>query len=152
MKPMKKIHKNIFILATLFFLTNLTFSNSMAANVEVEMLNKQGKESMVYSQKITRINVGDSISWKATTKGHNVEFIKGGVPEGVKKFKSKFNKDADYTFNIPGIYAYWCTPHKTMGMIGFVVVGNDKSNLEAIKKVRFSGKSKKLAKELINSL
>ena len=152
MKPMKKIHKNIFILATLFFLTNLTFSNSMAANVEVEMLNKQGKESMVYSQKITRINVGDSISWKATTKGHNVEFIKGGVPEGVKKFKSKFNKDADYTFNVPGIYAYWCTPHKTMGMIGFVVVGNDKSNLEAIKKVRFSGKSKKLAKELINSL
>jgi|TARA_B100001758_G_C18195133_1_gene496731 pseudoazurin len=149
---MKKIHKNIIILVTLFFLTNLTFSNSMAANVEVEMLNKQGKESMVYSQKITRINVGDSISWKATTKGHNVEFIKGGVPEGVKKFKSKFNKDADYTFNVPGIYAYWCTPHKTMGMIGFVVVGDDKSNLEAIKKVRFSGKSKKLAKELINSL
>ena len=149
---MKKTHKNIFILATLFFLTNLTFSNSMAANVEVEMLNKQGKESMVYSQKIIRINVGDSISWKATTKGHNVEFIKGGVPEGVKKFKSKFNKDADYTFNVPGIYAYWCTPHKTMGMIGFVVVGDDKSNLEAIKKVRFSGKSKKLAKELINSL
>ena len=152
MKPMKKIHKNIFILATLFFLINLTFSKSMAANVEVEMLNKQGKESMVYSQKITRINVGDSISWKATTKGHNVEFIKGGVPEGVKKFKSKFNKDADYTFNVPGIYAYWGTPHKTMGMIGFVVVGDDKSNLEAIKKVRFSGKSKKLAKELINSL
>ena len=152
MKPMKKIHKNIFILTTLFFLANLTFSHSMAANVEVEMLNKQGKESMVYSQKITRINVGDSISWKATTKGHNVEFIKGGVPEGVKKFKSKFNKDADYTFNVPGIYAYWCTPHKTMGMIGFVVVGDDKSNLEAIKKVRFSGKSKKLAKELINSL
>tara|TARA_B100000945_G_scaffold109570_1_gene86792 strand:+ start:104 stop:553 length:450 start_codon:yes stop_codon:yes gene_type:complete len=149
---MKKVHKNIFILVTLFFLTNLTFSNSMAANVEVEMLNKQGKESMVYSQKIIRINVGDSVSWKATTKGHNVEFIKGGVPEGVKKFKSKFNKDADYTFNVPGIYAYWCTPHKTMGMIGFVVVGDDKSNLEAIKKVRFSGKSKKLAKELINSL
>ena len=149
---MKKIHKNIFILTTLFFLANLTFSHSMAANVKVEMLNKQGKESMVYSQKITRINVGDSISWKATTKGHNVEFIKGGVPEGVKKFKSKFNKDADYTFNVPGIYAYWCTPHKTMGMIGFVVVGDDKSNLEAIKKVRFSGKSKKLAKELINSL
>ena len=124
----------------------------MAANVEIEMLNKQGKESMVYSQKIIRINVGDSVSWKATTKGHNVEFIKGGVPEGVKKFKSKFNKDADYTFNVPGIYAYWCTPHKTMGMIGFVVVGDDKSNLEAIKKVRFSGKSKKLAKELINSL
>tara|TARA_B100000029_G_C17470771_1_gene921889 strand:+ start:637 stop:1086 length:450 start_codon:yes stop_codon:yes gene_type:complete len=149
---MKKIHKNAFILTILFFLTNLTFSNSMAANVEVEMLNKQGKESMVYSQKIVRINVGETVLWKASSKGHNVEFIKGGVPQGVEKFKSKFNKDVEYKFDIPGIYAYWCTPHKTMGMIGFVVVGNDKSNLESIKKLRFSGKSKKLAKELFNSL
>tara|TARA_E500000331_G_scaffold308822_1_gene314523 strand:- start:449 stop:898 length:450 start_codon:yes stop_codon:yes gene_type:complete len=149
---MKKVHKNVFILTILFFLTNLTFSNSMAANVEIEMLNKQGKESMVYSQKIARINVGESVLWKASSKGHNVEFIKGGVPEGVEKFKSKFNKDVEYKFDIPGIYAYWCTPHKTMGMIGFVVVGDDKSNLEEIKKLRFSGKSKKLAKELFNSL
>ena len=149
---MKKVHKNVFILTILFFLTNLTFSNSMAANVEIEMLNKQGKESMVYSQKIVRINVGESVLWKASSKGHNVEFIKGGVPEGVEKFKSKFNKDVEYKFDIPGIYAYWCTPHKTMGMIGFVVVGDDKSNLEDIKKLRFSGKSKKLAKELFNSL
>ena len=69
-----------------------------------------------------------------------------------KIFKSKFNKDTQYTFNIPGIYAYWCTPHKSMGMIGFVVVGGDKSNLDAIKEIRFSAKSKKIAPDLINSL
>ena len=51
-----------------------------------------------------------------------------------------------------GIYAYWCTPHKSMGMIGFVVVGNDKSNLEDIKKLKFYGKSTKIAEALINSL
>ena len=144
--------KNIAILTVAFFLTNVTFSTSFAATVEVEMLNKQDKERMVYSQKIVRINVGEKIIWKATSKGHNVEFIKGGVPQGVKKFKSKTSKDADYTFDVPGIYAYWCTPHKTMGMIGFVIVGDDKSNLEVIKKLRFSGKSKKLAKELFSSL
>ena len=116
------------------------------------MLNKLGKEHMVYSQKIVNIEVGDTVFWKAKTKGHNVEFIKGGTPEGVEKFKSKINKDAEYKFNIPGIYAYWCTPHKGMGMIGFVVVGNDKSNLEAIKKIKFMGKSKKIAQELISSL
>ena len=37
-------------------------------------------------------------------------------------------------------------------MIGFVVVGNDKSNIEAIKKIRYSAKSKKIAPDLINSL
>tara|TARA_B100001250_G_C19717182_1_gene752049 strand:- start:785 stop:1219 length:435 start_codon:yes stop_codon:yes gene_type:complete len=140
--------KNIIFLVILSFLT----SNSFAAEVTIEMLNRLDKESMVYSKKIVRIEVGETVFWKATDKGHNVEFIKGGVPSGVSKFKSKFNKDVDYNFTIPGIYAYWCTPHKNMGMIGFVVVGDDKSNLEAIKKIRFSAKSKKIAPELINSL
>ena len=127
-------------------------TNSMAANETVEMLNKLEKDSMVYSKKIVRINVGDTVFWKATDKGHNVEFIKGGIPEGVEKFKSKFNKDTEYKFSVPGIYAYWCTPHKNMGMIGFIVVGDDKSNLEEIKKIRFVAKSKKIAPDLINSL
>ena len=136
------------VLVTLFFVPNL----AMAADVTIEMLNKQGKESMVYSQKIVNVNVGDTVFWKATTKGHNVQFMKGGVPDGVEKFKSKMNKDTEYTFTVPGIYAYWCTPHKSMGMIGFVVVGGNKSNLEAIKALKFFGKSKKIAPDLISKL
>ena len=126
--------------------------NVFAADQTIEMLNKQGKESMVYSQKIVRVNVGDTVFWKSTDKGHNVEFIRGGVPEGVDKFKTKYNVDVEYKFTIPGIYAYWCTPHKNMGMIGFVVVGDDKSNIDAIKAIRFMAKSKKIAPDLINSL
>ena len=141
---MKKITLFLFIL----FISQPSFS----ADQTIEMLNKLDKEFMVYSQKIVNIEVGDSVLWRATTKGHNVEFIKGGVPEGVEKFRSKLNKDVQYKFEIPGIYAYWCTPHKGMGMIGFVVVGNDKSNLENIKKIKYQGKSKKIAQELINSL
>ena len=121
-----------------------------AEDTTVEMLNKLGKRSMVFSQEIVRINSGDTVFWKATDKGHNVQFIsKGGVPEGVEKFKSKIGKDTEFTFTIPGIYAYLCVPHKTMGMIGFVIVGDDLFNLEAIKKVKYIGKSKKIAKNLI---
>ena len=127
-------------------------TNVSAADVTLEMLNKLDKESMVFSEKVVKINVGDTVFWKATDKGHNVEFIKGGTPDGVEKFKSKYNVDTEYNFTIPGIYAYWCTPHKGMGMIGFVVVGGDKSNLDSIKAIRFMGKSKKIAPELINSL
>ena len=143
--------KTIKILITAFILLFFT-SSSFAADVTIDMLNKLGKESMVYSKKIARVNVGDTVTWLATSKGHNVEFIKGGVPEGVEKFKSKYNVDTEYKFKIPGIYAYWCSPHKNMGMIGFVVVGGDKSNLDAIKKIRFSAKSKKIAPDLINQL
>jgi pseudoazurin len=144
--------KKIAILITALFSVISLNSNSFAADATVEMLNKQGKESMVFSQKIVKINVGDKVFWKATNKGHNVEFIKGGVPEGVDKFKSKYNKDVEFKFDVPGIYAYWCTPHKSMGMIGFIIVGEDKSNLDNIKSIRYSGKSKKLAPDLINSL
>ena len=148
---MTNIIRKFAILVTILFSVVFLSTTTFAANATVEMLNKQGKESMVFSQKIVKINVGDKVFWKATSKGHNVEFIKGGVPEGIKKFKSKYNKDIEFKFDVPGIYAYWCTPHKSMGMIGFVVVGEDKSNLDAIKSIRYSGKSKKIAPDLINS-
>ena len=140
--------KHFFLIISIVF---FSFA-SLAETLEIEMLNKLGKEHMVYSKKIVNIEVGDVVYWKSTTPGHNVEFIKGGFPEGVEKFKSKISKDAQYKFEIPGIYAYWCTPHKGMGMIGFVVVGNDKSNLENIKKIKYYSRSKKIAPDLINSL
>ena len=140
----KVLFKIIFIL----FLINPAYSSDQS----IDMLNKSGKEINVYSKKIVNVDVGDTVFWKSVNPGHNVEFIKSGIPEGVEKFKSKYNKDTSYTFKTPGIYAYWCTPHKSMGMIGFIVVGNDKSNLEEIKKLKFYGKSTKIAEALINSL
>ncbi len=139
--------------ALIIFITISISSASMAADVTVEMLNKLDKETMVFSPKIVKIDIGDTVFWKSSDKGHNVEFIsKGGVPSGVEKFKSKISKDAEYNFEVPGIYAYWCTPHKSMGMIGFIVVGNDYSNLEEIKSIKFIGKSKKAAEKLIAEL
>ena len=141
------MRKLIFLISVLF----ITQAAS-AADQTIEMLNKLGKEHMVYSQKVVNIEVGDTVFWKSTKPGHNVEFIKGGVPEGVGKFRSALSKDTEFKFEIPGIYAYWCTPHKSMGMIGFIIVGNDKSNLDSIKNIKYMGKSKKIALELIGSL
>ena len=138
--------KYLFIIFFGLFITNVSF----AEDITVEMLNKLEKRTMVFNQEIVRINPGDTFFWKATDPGHNVQFIsKNGVPDGVEKFKSKVGKDTEFTFTVPGIYAYWCVPHKTLGMIGFVIVGEDLSNLDAIKKVKFIGKSKKIAKTLI---
>ena len=134
----------------MIFLSLIFAKGLLAEDTTVEMLNKIEKRSMVFSQEIVRINSGDTVFWKSIDKGHNVEFIsKNGVPEGVQKFKSKIGKDTEYTFTIPGVYAYWCVPHKTMGMIGFVIVDDDLSNLDSIKKVKFLGKSKKIAAALI---
>ena len=125
---------------------------AVAADTTIEMLNKLDNEYMVFSKKIAYIDSGDTIFWKATDKGHNVEFIKGAVPNSVEAFKSKLNQDTEYKFSIPGIYAYWCTPHKTMGMIGFVIVGNDLSNFNEVAKAKFLGKSKKIAKTILKKI
>ncbi|MBB45294.1 MAG: pseudoazurin [Rhodospirillaceae bacterium] len=141
--------RTLFLFCISFFYINASYG----ADFTIDMLNKKGKERMIFSEKIIRINSGDTVFWKAKSKGHNVEFItKNGVPGGVNKFKSKLSKDTQYKFTKPGIYAYWCTPHKSMGMIGFVIVDNNLDNLENIKKVKFFGKSKKLAKKLIQEL
>ena len=123
---------------------------AFAADMKIEMLNKDAEGNrQVYSEEVARIDVGDTITWVPTNKGHNIEMV--ASPNNMK-LRSKNNKEVQITFEEPGIYYYWCTPHKGMGMIGFVVVGNDKSNLEAIKKLKYLGKSKKIAEELIGSL
>tara|TARA_R110001606_G_scaffold47376_1_gene120572 strand:+ start:9247 stop:9675 length:429 start_codon:yes stop_codon:yes gene_type:complete len=123
-----------------------------AADTTVEMLNKRDDGAkMVYSEDITRIEVGDTVTWVPTSKGHNVEFIAG--PEGfdIPK-KSKNSKEVAITFDTPGIYYYWCTPHKGMGMIALLVVGDDTSNIDDITKAKAVGKSKKKLKELLSQL
>ena len=142
--------RNLVKLVVSVFAITFVSSTAHSANISIDMLNKLGKERMVYSEKVISIKVNDEITWKSVDKGHNVEFI--GMPAGVSKYKSKISKDAKFKFTKPGIYLYQCTPHKAMGMIGLVVVGNDKSNLDKIKKVKVYGKSKKLLKSLLKSI
>ena len=105
---------------------------------------------MVYSKSVINIQSGDTVKWLATTKGHNVQFL--SVPEGVGTFRSKLNVDTEYTFTVPGIYLYQCTPHKNMGMIAVVVVDGNKDNLNAITSARVAGKSKKRLAKIIETL
>ena len=119
----------LFIFISFVFYSSVGFSQTL----EIDMLNKLGKEKMLYSVKVAKIDVNQKIIWRSKTKGHNVEFI--GMLEGAKKFKSKITKDVEHEFKVPRIYLYQCRSHKAMGMIGLVIVGNDKSNLEKIKRL-----------------
>lgn len=139
--------KNILATAALIFTP--AFS-AQAADITVDMLNKRDDGAkMVYSQDVVRIDVGDSVTWVPTSKGHNVEII--AAPDGydIPK-KSKLSKDVSITFDTPGVYLYQCTPHKTMGMLGVVVVGDGQNDISGAK-VRGKKAEEKLA-ELIELL
>ena len=131
---------------------SLVFAVSSANAMTIEMLNKDDAgNKMVYSEELARVDVGETITWVPTSKGHNVEWIAG--PDGVElPKKSKNSKEVSMTFEVPGIYYYWCTPHKGMGMIGLVVVGGDTSNKDVIAKAKALGKSKKKLKTLLGEL
>ena len=125
-------------------------TTSFAADVTIEMLNKDPEGNRnVYSEEVVKVEVGDTVTWLPTSKGHNVEMISS---PNQMKFKSKNNKEAQITFDTAGIYYYWCTPHKGMGMIGLIVVGNDLSNIDDVAGAKAIGKSKKKLKTLLASL
>ena len=122
---------------------------ALAEDMTIDMLNKrEDGAKMVYSEDIARIDVGDTITWLPTSKGHNVEFIAG--PDGWDApRKSKLSKEVAITFDTPGVYLYQCSPHKTMGMIAIVVVGDGDND---ISKAKVKGKSKKKLKALLAEL
>jgi len=127
-------------------------TNAYAEDLTIEMLNKRDDGAkMVYSQDIARIDAGDTITWVPTSKGHNVEFVAGPDGWDAPK-KSKNGKEVAITFDTPGVYLYQCTPHKCMGMIALVVVGEDMSNLDAIAGMKMRGKSKKKMKAILDEL
>ena len=118
----------LFTLIALLF----THNNAISATYDVDMLNKRDDgEKMVYSEDILYIDLNDTVNWLTTSPGHNVEFI--GAPEtaDLPKKPSKVNKEFSYTFDVPGVYLYQCSPHAMMAMAGLIQV-SDSSNKSEI--------------------
>ena len=145
--------KSLLIVMALSFFGAIALQAANASDMTIDMLNtRDDGEKMVYSVDVARIDVGDTITWLPTEKGHNVEFKEG--PKGWKApKKSPMNREVEMTFDMPGIYFYQCTPHKNIGMIGLVIVGDDVSNKGIIlKKSKAKGKSKKKLKGWLDEL
>ena len=107
-----------------------------AADVEVLMLNKGDGGAMVFQPDFVQVQPGDTVHFVATDKGHDVESVKGMLPEGVEPFKAKMNENFDLTVTTEGVYGVKCTPHFPMGMVAVVVVGDPAANLEAARAVK----------------
>lgn len=112
-----------------------------AADVDVMMLNKGESGVMVFEPSFVQVQPGDTVHFIATDKSHNVESIKGMIPDGVEPFKGELNENFDLTVTEEGVYGVKCTPHFPMGMVALVVVGDPSSNLEAAKALKNSKKA-----------
>ena len=129
------------------FIVFAIFTISPAFSKELEMLD------MWYSEDVTRVDVGETITWKPTVGGHNVHFV--AWPEEYKmtqKPSGRIGQEYTITLTEPGIYVYLCTPHVRHGMISFIIVGDDISNKEQIADTMLFGKSQTKLDEFVASL
>src|SRR5262245_46862337 len=101
-----------------------------AAEVEVKMLDKGTEGVMVFEPALVKIAPGDTVKFVSVNKGHNVESIKGMLPEGAEPFVGKVSQDIVVTFDKPGAYGVKCLPHYGMGMVGLIVVGTPANQSE----------------------
>lgn len=115
---------------------------AMAADYQIQLLNKGEAGTMVFEPNFLAIQPGDTVTFVPTDKSHNVETIQGMIPDGAEAFKSKVNEDITVTFAVPGLYGIKCTPHFAMGMVGVIAVGEDLPNLEAAKAATVPNKAK----------
>lgn len=93
-----------------------------AADVEVKLVHKGADgEAMVFEPAFLKIAPGDTVKFVATDKGHNVENIKGMLPEGAAQFVGKNEKDVAVKFDREGVYGVKCPPHHGICMIVMIV-------------------------------
>ena len=127
----------------LFYFIILSSKFSFAETIQIDFTSDDS-----YSIEVAKINVGDTIEWSPKNEGHNVEFL-GGPDFSSLPEKSDLNAFHSFTFNLPGVYLYHCTPHGNMGMLGLVIVGNDFHNLKDIEGIELSLVAKSVLHRLI---
>jgi pseudoazurin len=131
--------------------TALTLAGAAnAAEIEVKMLNKGEKGMMVFEPDFIKAAPGDTITFVPVDKGHNVETIKGMIPEGAEPFKGKISHELTVTLDKEGVYGVKCLPHYGMGMVALIEVGNP-VNLDQAKAVKQTGKAKAAFAELFGA-
>ncbi|MDG2274048.1 MAG: pseudoazurin [Halioglobus sp.] len=130
------------LLNTLFTLGFLLASGlTHAAEYEVKMLNSGSEGFMVFEPAVLSVEVGDTVNFVATDMAHNSASIAGMIPDGAEPWSGQLNEDISVTFDKPGVYAYQCTPHAMMAMVGVINVGQDKANLPAVKTAALNKKA-----------
>ena len=113
-----------------------------AADIEVKMLNKGEEGKMIFEPSFIKAQKGDNIIFLPTDKGHMAASIKGMIPDGAKKFKSKINKKFTYTVEVEGLYGIRCTPHYANGMVALIQVGGSADPATFMKGKKVPKKSK----------
>ncbi|ELS01387.1 plastocyanin [Xenococcus sp. PCC 7305] len=92
----------------------------LAATYKVKMGTDNGL--LQFDPNSITINVGDTVEWVNNKMyPHNVVFSDSDI-ESHKQMVFSPGNTYETTFTSPGIYPYYCQPHRGAGMLGEVIV------------------------------
>ena len=102
--------------------------------VEVRMLDRgPDGQPKAFSPALLEIEPGTTVDFVAWDFGHDLVSIDDLRPAGSEAFSAPKNAGTLVTFETEGVYVYQCAAHRTMGMVGVIVVGDPTVNLDAIR-------------------
>jgi len=111
----------------------------------VQMLNINPEKTarMLFLPRILVVQPGDTVVFETTDRGHNSVTYDDMLPAGAEGWNGRINEEIAVTLDQPGFYGYNCMPHKTMGMVGLVIVQGDgmMDNLAAARGVEHRGRA-----------
>ena len=112
---------------------------------EVKMLNKHpdSNDRMVFVPDIVEAQPGDTIRFVSADPAHNSVSYDEMLPEGAEGWKTRMNKDAEVVVEAEGAYGYYCQPHKALGMVGLILVGDASANYESLKEANLRAPNEK---------
>ncbi|MFB6132673.1 MAG: plastocyanin/azurin family copper-binding protein [Halanaeroarchaeum sp.] len=83
---------------------------------------------------VTRVTVGGRVTWVLESGSHTATAYHPRndqprlVPEGTEAWDSGLltepGETYEHTFDVEGVYHYFCVPHEAQGMLGTVIVGS----------------------------
>ena len=144
---------NLLQLAAMLFLA--VTASAHAETHEVKMLNADPDDPSrgnVFSPEVLRIEPGDRVRFEALDKGHNSASKRGMLPEGAEPWNGAMDQEIEVAFTVEGTYGYICLPHYQMGMVGLILVGNHRGNLETARTTRQRGAAAKAFKALLEKV
>jgi len=82
-----------------------------------------GEQGFAFDPAAVQVSPGTTVTWEWTGKGggHNV-VADAEDPAFVSELRAEAGYTFEHTFTDPGVYTYYCSPHRGYGMIGVVEV------------------------------
>ena len=103
---------------------------------------------MTFQPDLVKVGVGDTVTFSPPTRATTSMSSPTCFLLALGPLQGRYQQAAERDVHRAGVYVVKCDPHYGMGMVAVIVVGDDLSNLDAVK----AGKNPKLAQQRLDTI